>query len=158
MGATKLSEEIGSSRKEAQQFIETYFSQYPNIKNFVESSKEIARKNEFVTTILGRRRTVKGINDKNPMLRAAMERIAVNTIIQGSAADIIKLAMLKIAEQYKKDHQMIMQIHDELVFEVPQEEAEERMLLIQEKMENAYPLKVILKVDIQKGSNWRQAH
>ena len=157
MGATKLSEEIGSSRKEAQQFMETYFSQYPSIKNFVESSKEIARKKEFVTTILGRRRNVKGINDNNPMMRATMERIAVNTIIQGSAADLIKMAMLKIAE-HKKNHQMIMQIHDELVFEVPQEEAEERMLLIQEKMENVYPLKVILKVDIQKGLNWNQTH
>ncbi len=158
MGASKLSEEIGSSRKKAQQFIETYFSKYPTIKNFVETSKEEARKKEFVTTILGRRRAVKGINDKNPMLRSAMERIAVNTIIQGSAADIIKLAMLKIAKHYKKDHQMIMQIHDELVFEVPKKEAESRMLLIKEKMENVYPLKVILKVEIQKGVNWREAH
>ena len=158
MGATKLSEEIGSSRKEAQQFMETYFSRYPKIKQFIEISKEEARKKEFVTTILGRRRAVKGINDKNPMMKAAMERIAVNTIIQGSAADIIKLAMLKIAEYYQQNHQMIMQIHDELVFEVPQKEAEDRILLIKEKMENAYPLKVILKVDIQKGTDWRQAH
>lgn len=161
MGATKLSREIGISRKEAGNFIATYFNKYPRIQAFITDSIAVARKQEFVTTILGRVRNVKAINDKNAMLRSAMERIAINTQIQGSAADIIKLAMINISQYSKqqgKNHQMIMQIHDELVFEVPNDEADSAMQQIQKQMENAYSLLVPLQVDIQKGANWRQIH
>lgn len=161
MGAFKLSQEINSSRQEAQIFIDTYFSQFPKIQQFIEKVKEETRKTEIVTTLFGRRRSMKGINDKNAMVRASMERIAVNTIIQGSAADIIKLAMIHIANHYyslKKEHQMILQIHDELVFEVLEQETSERMKIIKQKMEQVTDLNVILKVDIKKGDNWNQVH
>ena len=161
MGAFKLSQEINVPVKEAKTFIEAYFAKYPKIKEFIETTKEKARKIELVTTLLGRRRKLTGINDKNAMVRASMERIAVNTIIQGSAADLIKLAMLQIADYYKKQgrpHQMILQIHDELVFETDLQEAEARMKIIKEKMEQVYPLLVDLKTDIQKGNNWNEIH
>ena len=161
MGATKLSQEIGISRKEASEFITTYFAQYPKIQVFISEAIASARRKEFVTTLLGRMRNVKAINDKNAMLRSAMERIAVNTKIQGSAADIIKLAMIKIVAENQKlgeQHQMIMQIHDELVFEVPLVNADTVMQQIKKQMENAYSLLIPLQVDIQKGKNWRQIH
>ena len=158
MGATKLAQEIKVSRKEASEFIATYFAKYPKIQEFIENTIICARKQEVVTTILGRIRRVKGINDKNAMLRSAMERIAVNTKIQGSAADLIKLAMIKIDKEARLANQMIMQIHDELVFETPLPTADSKMLLIKEQMQTAYQLLVPLKVEIKKGNNWNAAH
>ena len=161
MGATKLSQEIDVSRKEASDFIETYFTKYPKIRVFIEQTIAQAKKETVVTTILGRIRNVKAINDKNKMLQAMMERIAVNTRIQGSAADLIKIAMINIFNEYqhkKKENQMILQIHDELVFETPKQETAEVMEIIKRQMENAYLLKVPLQVEVKKGANWQEIH
>jgi DNA polymerase-1 len=127
----------------------------------VEETINNARQNQYVTTICGRKRFLPEINSTNHNIRQNAERIAVNTPIQGSAADMIKLAMIKVNERMKREKVislMIMQVHDELVFEVPEKELELMKNLVVEEMENAMPLSLPVKVDASFGENWLEAH
>ena len=151
-----LARELGIGRQEAREYIDLYFARYAGVKNWIETQIKEARVKGYVTTLLGRRRYLKDINSKNFNLRSFAERAAVNSVIQGTAADIIKLAMLKIQSVIaEKNYQskMIMQVHDELIFEVPPRETTKLIADIRENMENAYPLIVPLKVDVKAGFN-----
>jgi DNA polymerase-1 len=152
-----LSQDLNIAVEEAQVFIETYFVRYPGIKEYLESQIKKARKQGFVCTILGRKRYLPAINEKSQSLRNFAQRQAVNTPIQGSAADLIKLAMINIhrrLEQNRLKTRMIIQIHDELVFNVPEEELSQVIPLIRQEMENVMELAVPLKVNIKQGKNW----
>lgn len=152
-----LSRDLGISVDEAGGFIEAYFSRYPQVQDYVQGQINHAKKEGFVFTILGRRRYIPEINNKNQGIRQVAERQAINTPIQGSASDLIKSAMVRIHEQIKINAlkaRMIIQIHDELVFDVPKEEMEEFIKLARDKMENVLELDVPIKVDIKKGNNW----
>ncbi len=152
-----LSRDLGITVDEAQGFIDAYFLRYPKVKDYMQEQITRAKKEGFVTTILGRRRYLPEVNNKNQSIRQLAERQAINTPIQGSASDLIKLAMVKIYEQIKTralKTRMIIQIHDELVFDVPQEETGLFVGLARDKMENALKLDVPVKVDIKKGRNW----
>ncbi len=161
MGAFSLAKDLGISRAEAQQFIDHYFERYPAILKYLEEKKIEARENRYVTTLLGRRCAIPEINSKNGAVRSYAERNAINYPIQGSAADIIKVAMVNIdrcltEESFKT--RMLLQVHDELVFEVPENELEAVKELIRVEMESAVELDVPLKVDIGVGANWAVAH
>ncbi|NOZ62155.1 MAG: DNA polymerase I [Calditrichaeota bacterium] len=161
MGTYGLANRLNISNEEAENFIQTYFASYPGIRKFMEESKELARKQGFVTTLLNRRRYLPEIHSENRQLREFAERNAINTPIQGSAADLIKVAMIHISERIKKEKlqtKMIMQVHDELVFEVPKSELDAAKALIKEEMESAIDLNVPIKVDIGVGENWLEAH
>lgn len=152
-----LSRDLGISPQEAQNFIDAYFLKYPKVKDYIAEQIEKAKKNGFVTTILGRRRYLPEINNKNQGIRQLAERQAVNTPIQGSASDLIKLAMVEIHRQISADKLsalMIMQIHDELVFDLPKSELSETVKIVKDRMENVLKLDVPIKVDIKKGNNW----
>ncbi|MDI3328574.1 MAG: DNA polymerase I [Alicyclobacillaceae bacterium] len=155
-----LSQNLGIPRKEAAQFIERYFSKFPRVKSFMEEMVERARRDGYVTTLLGRRRYVPDIRAANYNARAFAERTAMNTPIQGSAADIIKRAMVDVDHRMRRNGyraRMLLQVHDELVFEVPEDEVEALTALVRESMESAVPLEVPLKVDIHVGDNWYEA-
>ncbi len=161
MGNFRLSREIGIHISAAAKFIDNYFKQYPGIKRYIEKTKENAHAEGFVTTLMGRRRYLLEIHSKNMVIRENAERIAVNTPIQGSAADIIKKAMIDIHNIFNQkglQARMILQVHDELLFEVPFKEAETVKILIREKMEGVVHLKVPLKVEVGMGENWLDAH
>lgn len=156
-----LSERLGIPRKRAKEFIDSYFASFPRVFQFIEKTIEDARKNEYVSTILGRIRRLPEINSKNHNIRQNAERIAINTPIQGSAADMIKIAMINVQrrmEEERTESFMIMQVHDELVFEVPENEMEMMKKLVTEEMENAMPLSLPVKVDASFGDNWLEAH
>ena len=145
------------SFEEAQGFIDSYFSRYPNTEKFLHTQIEKARRDGFVATILGRRRYLPEINNKNAAIRGFAERQAVNTPIQGSAADLIKLAMIdifKTIRENKSKIRMVLQIHDELLFEIDRQNYKQELDLIRNKMEKVYPLDVPIKVDIAIGNNW----
>ena len=161
ISAFGLSQNIGVSRKEAKEIINNYFEQFPKVKEYMHWSIDQAKKNGYVETIMGRRRYLKDINAKNSVVRAMAERNAINAPIQGSAADIIKMAMIQIdkeIEARKMKSKMLLQVHDELVFDMYYSEKEELKSLVKSKMENAISLKVPLIVDIGEGANWLQAH
>ena len=161
MGAFSLAKELGISNKEAKGFIDRYFERYPRVLAFMERVKLQARQTGFVTTLLGRRCAVPEIQSSNGAVRSFGERNAVNYPIQGSSADIIKLAMARIAKRLEAEglaSRMLIQVHDELVFEVPPDEVETMKELIRTEMEQAVSLKVPLRVEIGAGANWRQAH
>ena len=161
VSAFGLSQQTNLSRTESKELIEAYYSTYPMLRSFIYEQINFARDNGYVSTILGRRRYLKDINSQNAILRGSAERNAVNAPIQGSAADIIKLAMIAIQKRLKsenKNSKMILQVHDELVFDVPKYEIDEIKILIKEEMENAFKLEVPLVVDIGIGSNWLEAH
>ena len=156
-----LSERLGIPRKRAKEFIESYFASYPQVFQFIERTIESTRQTGCAETILGRKRRLPEINSKNHNIRSNAERIAVNTPIQGSAADMIKLAMIKIHQRMKSEgvkSMMIMQVHDELVFEVPPDEMELMEKLVVVEMEGAMRLSVPVKVDASFGDNWVEAH
>jgi DNA polymerase-1 len=156
-----LAKALGIGRKEAQTFIDNYFARYPGVQVFMESKKEEARAKGYVTTLLGRRCAVAEIHSPNRNIRDYAERNAINYPIQGSAADIIKVAMVRIHERLKKEGlqaKMVLQVHDELVFDVPQAELETVRELVRAEMEGAVELDVPLVVDIGVGKNWREAH
>ncbi len=161
MGAFRLSQEIGVPQKQAKAFIDSYFSKYPGIKRYMDDTIFFCRENLFVETMFQRRRLIPDINSKNRLAQAGAERVAINSRIQGSAADLIKIAMINIQtvleEKYPKA-KMIMQVHDELVFEVPEEDQPGFLEFIKEKMENSITLKVPLVVDAGIGKNWQEAH
>jgi len=161
MGPINLSRQLGISFKEAQEFIDTYFRQFPTIKTYMVSSVAIARQNGYSETLLGRRRFVPEIDSQNRQVREAAERVAINTPIQGTAADIIKIAMVNIDKKKKDagvDFTMLLQVHDELIFEVHQDNAQDLLPWVCDIMSNAYKLDVPLKVDAGIGKNWSEAH
>ena len=161
VSAFGLSNQTDLSRSEAKELIDTYYETYPKLKNYISKQVDFARDHGYVQTVLGRRRYLKDINSRNAVVRGAAERNAVNAPIQGSAADIIKLAMINIydkleAGDYKT--KMLLQVHDELVFDVYKPELDEISKLIKNEMENAFKLSVPLDVEIGLGDNWLEAH
>ena len=160
-GPFRISQELGISRKAAQEIIKEYFNQYSGIKNYIEKTLLKARSDNYVETILGRRRSVWDINSENALKRQAAERIAINMPIQGSAAELIKIAMIEVQKEMKKNglkSKMILQIHDELLFEYPVEEKDILVSLVKNSMESAMKLKVPIIVDYGFGKNWYEAH
>lgn len=156
-----LSQNLGISRKEAAEIIEQYFEQYPGIKRYMSDTMNFARENGFVETIMGRRRYLRDINSANQTVRGFAERNAINAPIQGSAADMIKIAMINIHKEMKAQKllsTMTMQVHDELVFDALKSEKEKLKAIIQEKMANAIKLTVPIVVEIGEGNNWLAAH
>ncbi|TQI72010.1 DNA polymerase I [Gramella sp. Hel_I_59] len=161
VSAFGLSNQTSLSRSEAKDLIDTYYKTYPKLSSYIADQVEFARQNGYVSTVLGRRRYLKDINSRNQVVRGAAERNAVNAPIQGSAADIIKLAMINIHNKLKAGNyktRMLLQVHDELVFDAHKEELEEMKTMIRVEMENAYKLQVPLDVEIGIGQNWLEAH
>ncbi|MBA2736570.1 MAG: DNA polymerase I, partial [Pyrinomonadaceae bacterium] len=152
-----LSQRVGISRSEAKKVIEDYYETYKGVRKFMDETPEVARKQGFVTSIYGRRRYFPSINDRNFNLRSRAEREAINLPIQGTASDIVKIAMLKVDEAIRRENlqtRMIMQVHDELLFESPAAEVEKAMAIIKQAMETAVELDVPLTVEIGAGENW----
>ena len=161
VSAFGLSNQTNLTRSESKDLIESYFLAYPELKNYISNQINFARENGFVETILGRKRYLKDINSRNPIVRGGAERNAVNAPIQGSAADIIKIAMVNIYNKMKlKEYKskMLVQVHDELIFEIFNPELDEMKKLIRQEMETAFELNVPLAVDIGIGDNWYEAH
>ena len=162
MGVYGLAKNLNIERSAAQSYIEKYFSKYPKVRNYMEDAKSFAKQYGYVETLFGRRLWTPEINGSNGMRRAAAERAAINGPMQGTAADLIKLAMIKIHDWILQNKNlkglMIMQVHDELVFEVPEEEIVIFKKTIKDLMENVAALNVPLIVDIGEGNNWEQAH
>lgn len=161
IGPFGLSNRLGITRAHAKEIIDTYFSGFSNVKNFIDDSVNFAREHEYAQTLLGRRRYLKNINSKNRVMRQFEERVAVNMPIQGTAADMIKIAMIKIQNELEKidaKTKMVLQVHDELVFDVPKDELEIVKPIIRKNMEEAFILKVPTVVDIGIGNNWLEAH
>ena len=152
-----LSENVGIKPSEAKEFIENYLETYPGIKEYMENIKKEAYDKGYVKTLFGRIRTINELKNTNYMIRQQGERIALNTPIQGTSADIIKKAMIEIDKEITKRNlktKMIIQVHDELIFDTPEEEIEEVKKMVTEIMENTCKLEVPLKVEIDYGSNW----
>ncbi len=161
ISAFGLGRQLGISNSQAGRYIEAYFERYPGIQGYMERTKEEAKRNGFVTTLFGRKCHVRGFNDKSPSRRNFAERAAINAPIQGGAADIIKRAMIRIPgaiDEAGLAAKMLLQVHDELIFEVPEAEVEETAELIQKIMQRAAFLDVPLVVNIGLGYNWAQAH
>ena len=161
VSAFGLSNQTELSRSDSKELIDTYYATYPKLRAYINQQVDFARDNGYVQTILGRRRYLRDINSRNAVVRGAAERNAVNAPIQGSAADIIKIAMINI---YKKliegnyKSKMLLQVHDELVFDIYKPELETLKTLIKTEMEQAYQLSVPLEVEIGLGENWLEAH
>jgi len=161
ISAFGLSQRLHISRTEAKELIDGYFRSYPGVKKYMDDIIRIARDKGYVETLLGRRRYLNDINSRNSFVRGFAERNAINAPIQGTAADIIKIAMINIHKKFKNDKlltQMILQVHDELVFNVYKPELEQVKEIVVKEMENAYPLNVPLVVDTGTGMNWLEAH
>ncbi|MFN3330449.1 MAG: DNA polymerase [Pyrinomonadaceae bacterium] len=161
VGPFGLSQRVGISREEAKKVIENYYNTYKGIRRYMEEIPKIAREKGFVTSLFGRRRYLPSINDKSAIVRARAEREAINMPIQGTASDIVKIAMIKVDKALKAEGlktQMIMQIHDELLFEAPEAEVERAMQIIKNEMESAVQLSVPLTVEIHSGNNWMEIH
>ena len=159
VSAFGLSNQTNLSRKESKALIDAYYETYPQLKSYIRKQLDFARENGYVESILGRRRYLRDINSQNSIVRSAAERNAVNAPIQGSAADIIKIAMLRIHEKLKDfDSQMLLQVHDELVFDAKKSELDALTNMIKTEMEQAYKLQVPLVVDVGTGNNWLEAH
>lgn len=161
MGANRLARQTGTSPKEAKAFIDRYFASYPRIKAYIDEAVTFARGHEYVQTIAGRRRPLPQINKSNRMAAAASENMAVNTPIQGSAADLIKKAMIEVQKRLDQTSlraTMLLQVHDELIFECHKDDVTALSDLVQEAMESAWDLKVPLRVDVGSGNNWLEAH
>jgi len=153
-----LSQQLGIDQREARKFIDAYFEKYQGVRRFIDSVLEETRREQRVRTLFGRVRPIPDINSKNANMRGFAERTAVNTPLQGTAADLIKLAMIRIDEELRGRNlksRMLLQVHDELLFEIPHAELGQVRDLVQEKMQDVYPLKVPLVVEIGVGPNWR---
>ena len=161
-GATNLSKNLGISRLDAKDLIDQYFIQFSGLKKYMDDAVKYARDNGFVKTLLGRKRYLRDINSRNGMIRSHAERNAINTPVQGTAADMIKIAMVNIHQSIKDadlQSRMILQVHDELVFDVHKSEVEILSSIVLDKMKNAIPnLKVPIEVGIGIGDNWLEAH
>ena len=161
MSAFGLTRQLGIPRHEAQAYLDTYFERYTGVRKYMDTTKELAKKNLFVETILGRKLHVAAINDSNGLRRQAAERAAINAPLQGSAADIIKKAMIDVDQwigNNNSDIRMIMQVHDELIFEVKKGFADEALKNITSLMESSVKLDIPLIVDANTGANWNEAH
>jgi len=161
ISAFGLSERINIPRKEAKEIIDNYFTQYSGVKQYMDQSIAFAREHGFVETIMGRRRYLKDINSANAIVRGFSERNAINAPIQGSSADMIKIAMIDIFQEMnhlKMNSKMILQVHDELVFDAKLDEIDELKNLVEDKMKNAIKLDVPVVVDMNTGNNWLEAH
>lgn len=161
VSAFGLSNQTNLSRSESKEIIENYYKSYPKLKEFTSNQIEFARSNGYVKTLFGRKRYLNDINSRNAIIRSSAERNAINSPVQGTAADIIKLAMIKIdneLEKLKLKSKLILQVHDELIFDCPKGEIDIIKDMVQEKMQNAYQLNVPLKVDVGEGYNWLEAH
>jgi DNA polymerase-1 len=161
VSAFGLSNQTDLTRSESKELIETYYATYPKLKAYIGEQVNFARNNGYVQTVSGRRRYLKDINSRNAVVRGAAERNAVNAPIQGSAADIIKIAMINIHKALEKStlrSKMLLQVHDELVFDVYKPEMDELVQLVRRHMQEAYTLEVPLEVDVGQGSNWLEAH
>ncbi len=161
VSAFGLSNQTDLSRSEAKELIETYYKTYPKLRNYMSEQVDFARDNGYVQTVLGRRRYLKDINGSNAIVRGAAERNAVNAPIQGSAADIIKIAMINIHKKLEEESyksKMLLQVHDELVFDAHNSELEKLKTMVKSEMENAYKLSVPLDVEIGEGQDWLEAH
>ncbi|MDD3800959.1 MAG: DNA polymerase I [Desulfuromonas thiophila] len=161
MGAFSLARELGIPTGEAKRYIDSYFARYPAVLRFIEQQKQLAAAQGYVTTLLGRRCAVADIHSKNGQVRSQAERNAVNYPVQGSAADIIKVAMVgvgRVLRQQGLKSRMVLQVHDELLFEVPLAEREAVEALVRQQMEQAVALRVPLRVDLGWGRNWSEAH
>jgi DNA polymerase-1 len=159
-GAFGLSRSIGITQAEAKKFIDDYFARYSSIRKFMDDCTDSAKRTGYSETILHRRRKIPNINNKNANKRAQAQRLAVNTVIQGSAADLIKVAMINIQRRIEKETlpvKLILQIHDELVFELPKAQAKEHAKWISDEMTDAIKLDVPMKVDISIGRTWLSA-
>ena len=156
-GAFGLSRSIGISQAEAKKFIDDYFARYSSIRKFMDSCIAAAKRTGYAETILHRRRKIPNLNSKNANKRAQARRLAINTVIQGSAADLIKVAMLNIQRKIEIEMlpvKLILQVHDELVFELPAADADKHAQWIEKQMSGAIKLDVPLKVDISYGPTW----
>ncbi|NQX97013.1 MAG: DNA polymerase I, partial [Flavobacteriales bacterium] len=156
-----LSQNLNIPRKEAKEIIDTYFEQYPKLKEYMDNNVILAKEQGYVETIMQRRRNLKDINSANAIVRSHAERNAVNAPIQGSAADIIKIAMINIHNEIKKQQlqsKMLLQVHDELVFDVYKPELDQIKSIVKDKMENAVKLVVPLDVEMNAAENWLLAH
>jgi DNA polymerase-1 len=161
ISAFGLAQRLSISRTDAKQLIDQYFETYPGVKEYMINCIKLARENGYVETLFNRRRMLPDINSRNAMVRGMAERNAINAPIQGSAADIIKIAMIRIYRAFKEQKihsKMLLQVHDELDFEVYENEQEQVMSIIKSEMENSVTLKVPLLVDIGTGANWMDAH
>ena len=158
MGDFRLANDLHISMKQAKQYIESYLASYPKIAEYLDRVKEEARRDGYVTTMMGRRRYIPELAGKNKNLQAFGERVAMNSPIQGSAADIIKIAMINVAEKLKGlDARLILQVHDELLIEASRDCADAAEKILLEEMENAVKLSVPLDVDISVGENWYES-
>ena len=161
ISAFGLSERLGIARKEAKEIIDQYFEKYPGVKTYMEKSVEFAKEHGYVETIKGRRRYLRDINSRNFVVRGFAERNAINAPIQGSSADMIKIAMINIFNEMNRKglkSKMILQVHDELIFDVYNDELDELKPIVRKLMETAIPLKVPVVVDMNTGDNWLEAH
>ena len=161
VSAFGLSNQTDLSRKEAKELIDTYYATYPKLRNYISKQVDFAREHGYVETVLHRRRYLKDINSRNAIVRGAAERNAVNAPIQGSAADIIKLAMINIYKRFEQGNfksKMLLQVHDELVFDAHKDELDIIKPIIKQEMENAFKMSVPLDVEIDTGANWLEAH
>ena len=161
VSAFGLSNQTSLSRSESATLIEAYYQTYPRLKSFINEQIQFAREHGYVQTILGRRRYLKDINSANAVVRSAAERNAVNAPIQGSAADIIKIAMINIHKKLTSGNwksKMLLQVHDELVFDVQNSELDKIQPMIKQEMENAFQLDVPLEIDLGAGRDWLEAH
>ncbi|MDX9801010.1 MAG: DNA polymerase I [Spirochaetia bacterium] len=161
MSGFRLARELQIPRSRADEFIKSYFQRYSSIRQFIDSTVKFAEENGFVKTILGRERYIDGINNSNKNVKSGAERIAVNTPIQGSAADIVKLAMIRINSRMDKEKlkaSLVLQVHDELIFEVPFNEIDKMKTLLKDEMESVMKLKAPLRVSIETGESWGEMH
>jgi DNA polymerase-1 len=152
-----LARQTGMPQAQAKAFIERYFERYPKIRGFLDECIAHAKRHGYVKTILGRRRAISDIDSRNQTARNAAERFAVNSVVQGSAADLIKRAMINIDRRIREEERplkMLIQVHDELVFEVPRRDVEEQAVMVSREMSKAIDLTVPIKVDVAWGPNW----
>jgi DNA polymerase-1 len=156
-----LAERLDVTREEAKQLIDGFFETFPKVKDYMEQAKAEARRQGYVPTLFGRRRYLPDINSQNATVRGFAERNAINAPIQGTAADIIKVAMIRIFDRFKQEHirsKMILQVHDKLNFSVYPEEKEQVERIVKEEMERAFQMSVPLVADAGYGANWLEAH
>ncbi|MDD3131367.1 MAG: DNA polymerase, partial [Bacteroidales bacterium] len=161
ISAFGLADRLNIPRSEAREIIDNYFAKYPGIKDYMEKTIRFARQNGYVETIMGRRRYLHDIRSGNATVRGFAERNAINAPVQGSSADMIKVAMIRIFDEMKNQKlasRMILQVHDELVFDALKSEVEPLKTIVEQGMKNAIPLSVPIVVDINTGSNWLEAH
>ena len=161
ISAVGLADRLQIPQSEAKQLITDYFRSFPKISDYLNDTLDFARQHEYVETLMGRRRNIRDINAKNGILRAAAERNAINAPIQGTAADLIKIAMVRIYQAMNERNmrsKMILQVHDELIFDTHPDELETLTNLVREHMSGAMQLSVPLDVNISSGKNWLEAH